>query len=750
MTTNSAAMTDDRPSAFRIFGFAILVVAAAAAVRLSLVGVFAERLPYLFFFLAVTVAAWYGGFRAGLLATILSGAASTVLTANAPGSFDPTRGRDIVGLGLFVVIGGIISALSGNLHTTRRKLSVTLKSIGDAVIVTDSHGRIVSLNPVAERLTGWPEGEARGKPLDDVFRVVDEDTRATVENPVIRALRTGAITGLANHTLLIARDGTETPIDDSAAPVRNDEGLLVGCVLVFRDVGPRRRWERSLQQSGRTSAYLAAVVESSDDAIVAKTLDGIITAWNGGAERIFGYTAAEAVGQPITLIVPPDRMDEERGILERLRRGERMEHFETVRRAKGGRDVQVSVTISPIRDEAGAIIGASKVGRDITDRKRMEQDLRDADRRKDEFLATLAHELRNPLAPIRNALQIMRRPGTDRGQIETARDIMERQLEQMVRLIDDLIDVSRISRGALDLRREPVDLADVVQHAVEASGPLIEGAGQVLTVDLPDDPVPLDADLQRLAQVFSNLLNNASKFTPRGGRIAIEVERMDGTVAVIVRDTGVGIPPDKIGSIFDLFTQVESPLERTQSGLGIGLTLVKRIVEMHGGTVEAKSAGMGSGSEFVVRLPLGTADVGPGRAAAAATGGHSAGRRRILVVDDNKDGADSLAMLLKVAGHQVHTAHDGLEAIAAASRLHPDVVLLDIGLPKLNGYEVCRRIRQEPWSSGATIIALTGWGQEEDRKKSADAGFDAHLVKPVKQEELTRLLAQQADFSPGG
>ena len=374
----------------------------------------------------------------------------------------------------------------------------------------------------------------------------------------------------------------------------------------------------------------------------------------------------------------------------------------------------------------------------------------DADRRKDEFLATLAHELRNPLAPIRNALQLMRRPGSDRDSVATARDIMDRQLEQMVRLIDDLLDVSRISRGALELRREPVELEAVVSHAVEASRPLIDAAGQLLTVDLPEEPIVLDADLQRLSQVFSNLLNNASKFTPQAGRISIEAARAGDRIQVVVRDTGVGIPADKIGSIFELFTQVEAPLERTQSGLGIGLTLVKRIVEMHGGTVEAKSGGMGSGSEFIVSLPAAAAEPRVDRSVPGAADALASGRRRVLVVDDNKDGADSLAMLLKVSGHQVYTAHDGLEALAAVSRLHPDVVLLDIGLPKLNGYEVCRRIRKEPWGAAITIIALTGWGQDEDRKKSTEAGFDAHLVKPVRQEELMPLLARQANFSPGG
>ena len=733
----------NRRDGYRGYLFAVLAVALVGVTRYLLSGILDDTLRFLPFVAAITLSAWYGGFRAGILATLASMAGGVWIAMQPPPSFDPSRGRDLFGLVIFFAIGTIVSLLCENLLVTRRRLGVTLQSIGDGVIVTDSHGRVSSMNAVAERLTGWSQDEARRRPLVEVFHIVDETTRQSAPNPVLRALREGMISGLANHTVLIAKDGTETPIDDSAAPVRNDDGVVSGCVLVCRDGAVRRSAERS-------HALLAAVVESSDDAIVSKTLEGIITSWNGGAERIFGYTAAEAIGRPITMIVPPDRLEEERDILARLRRGEPVTHFETVRRTKDGRDLAMSVTISPIRDESGAIVGASKVGRDITERKRLERERREADRRKDEFLATLAHELRNPLAPIRNALQIIRRPGADRGAVETARDIMERQLEQMVRLIDDLLDVSRISRGLLELRREPVELDAIVSHAVEASRPLIETAGQLLTVDLPDEPVLLDADLQRLAQVFSNLLNNASKFTPAAGRISIEGRREDGRVAIAVRDTGVGIPPDKIGSIFDLFTQVDTPLERTQSGLGIGLTLVRRIVEMHGGTVEARSEGPGAGSEFVVRLPV-VGDREPAdHSVPVLADAAAAGRRRVLVVDDNKDGADSLAMLLKAAGHQVYTAHDGLEALASADRLHPDVMLLDIGLPKLNGYEVCRRIRREPWGAGIIVIALTGWGQEEDRKKSTEAGFDAHLVKPVRQEELMPLLARQADFSPGG
>ena len=325
-------------------------------------------------------------------------------------------------------------------------LRVTLSSIGDAVICTDAEGRVTFLNGVAESLTGWSQAEAVGRPLPDVFHIINGQTRRPVENPALRALQEGKIVGLANHTFLIARDGTERPIDDSAAPMRDAAGATVGAVLVFHDVSDRLRAEE-------TKARLAAIVESSDDAVVSKTLDGIILSWNAGAERVFGYTAEEAVGRSITLIIPPERQDEEREVLERLRRGERIEHFQTVRVSKEGRRIDISLTVSPVRDAEGRVIGASKVARDITDWKRAEEALREADRCKDEFLAMLAHELRNPLAPLRNGLQVIRLAAGDAHTVNQAHAIMERQLGHMVRLVDDLLDVSRISRNKMELRR---------------------------------------------------------------------------------------------------------------------------------------------------------------------------------------------------------------------------------------------------------------------------------------------------------
>ena len=369
-------------------------------------------------------------------------------------------------------------------------------------------------------------------------------------------------------------------------------------------------------------------------------------------------------------------------------------------------------------------------------------ELGEADRRKTEFLAMLAHELRNPLAPISNALQIMRLTGGNGQAVASASEMMERQVSQMVRLVDDLLDVSRISRGKIELRRARIELAPAVKHAIEAARLGVQFLEHDLAVELPSQPIYMNADPARLTQVVGNLLNNACKFTDKGGRIWLTVERENGQAVIRVRDTGIGIASDELLRIFDMFVQVDTSLERSVSGLGIGLTLVKNLVEMHDGTVEVHSAGVGRGSEFVVRLPI--LSEAPTPAAPGPTAGKptTPTARRILVVDDNRESATSLAMLLKLTGNATHTAHDGLEAVEEAATFKPDVVLLDIGLPKLNGYEACRRIREQERGRNILLVALTGWGQEEDRQRSREAGFDGHLVKPVDLAALTNLLAE--------
>ncbi len=1049
-------------------------------------------------------------------------------------------------------------------------LRITLASIGDAVITTDADGRVTFLNAVAQSLTGWSQTDALGHLLTDVFRIVHEDTREPVDNPAIRALQTGTVVRLANHTVLIARMGEEHPVDDSAAPIRDESGVTIGSVLVFRDVSERKHTELA-------RAHLAAIVQSSDDAIVSKNLESVILSWNKGAERLFGFTAGEAVGQSITMLIPPERRDEEREILARIERGEPIEHFETVRVAKDGRRIDISLTISPIRNTANEVIGASKIARDISRRKTLEardrfladlddrlrqlsdadgitvtaaralgkhlhvnrcayatveededtfeltgnytdgvhsivgrytfrqfgeeclrlmragqpyvvsdaatdpritaaerpsyemtairavscvpilkegrfvaamavhtqsprvwdsdevalvqrvasrcwesiertrvthalresehlfralansianlawmarpdgwiywyndqwyeytgttpadmegwgweqvhdpvtlptvkerwqhsiatgtpfemvfplraadgtfrrfltrvnpvrdsrgqvvhwfgtntdveserqaaeanaelrereqlarheaelqkrllyslfmqaptliavlrgpeyivelanppvcevwgrteaellnqpllnvmpelreqvfpallnrvfqtgtpyvgsetparlarkegppetvyfnfvysafrnmegdiegvfviasdvteqvlarnqlNDLREAaesaNRAKDEFLAMLGHELRNPLSPILTALQLMKLRGSDA--LERERTVIERQVNHLTRLVDDLLDVSRIARGQVELKEEIVEIAEIVAKAIEIASPLLEQRTHTLNVQVERKGLTVKGDPTRLNQIVSNLLTNAAKYTPPGGHITIRTERHDNHVMIRVRDTGMGIAPEVLPRVFDLFVQERQAIDRSQGGLGLGLTIVRNLVERHGGTVSASSDGPGKGSEFVVRLPrvtgASTLDEAPvDKLALVSKVRRRSDSPRILVVDDSVDGAEMLATALTAKGYDTRVAYDAPSALRIASEFRPVVGFLDIGLPVMDGYELAAHLRELPELNGMKLIALTGYGQESDRRKSREAGFDHHLVKPV-------------------
>ncbi|HEX7230712.1 MAG TPA: PAS domain S-box protein, partial [Candidatus Binatia bacterium] len=626
-------------------------------------------------------------------------------------------------------------AAQRELVESRGRLRITLESIGDAVIATDAQGRVSFVNPVAQKLLGYSPEETMGRPLREVFNIVNEFTREPVENPVERVLREGHVVGLANHSLLVRPDRVETPIDDSAAPIHDDDGSLAGVVLVFRDITESRRAER-------TRSTLAAIVESSDDAIVSKDLNGRIMTWNTGAERLFGYRDTEAVGQPITIIIPPDRIHEEAEILRRIRNGDRVDHYETVRRRKDGSPVEISLTISPVRAADGTIIGASKIARDITERRVMERQLREADRQKDNFIAILAHELRNPISPIQNAVKILQLERPNDHELLEYCDLIETETMQINRLLGDLLDSSRITQGKLSLRKERINLIAAVNRAIEASRSAVGEAGHNLTVDLLTQPLIVEADPMRLTQVFSNLLNNAAKFTESKGHIRVIAERESNHAVVRIKDTGIGIAPELLPRIFDMFVQGETVTERSHGGLGLGLTLARDIVQLHGGKIEAKSDGLGKGSEFVVALPL-SVPLQPHESArsAAVKIGTTAVPRRIIVVDDSKNQVLSLERLFKRMGHEVRVAYDAAGAIRVMEEFLPDFALIDIGLPGVNGYDLARQLRDRPQFRNVTLIAQTGWGRDEDRNQARDAGFDHHLVKPIDHQRLAEILA---------
>jgi PAS domain S-box-containing protein len=477
--------------------------------------------------------------------------------------------------------------------------------------------------------------------------------------------------------------------------------------------------------------------------------DGLITYFNEHAVRIWGR--APTLNDPIDRFCGSFKLFTADGEAMRhdecwmalaLREGAGFNGQEIVVEQPSGKRLTVLAHANPIHDGRGALVGAVNVLVDISDRVEAENALKDADRTKNEFLATLAHELRNPLAPICNAVEILRLvPGSD-GNAKVAVDIIERQTRQMTRLIDDLLDIARITANKLELRKEPTSVRQVLDVALETARPLIDAAGHQLSVSVPAEPIMLHADATRLAQVVSNLLNNAAKYTPQGGRIRVAVERRQDRLAIIVQDSGIGIPEEMGGEIFGMFTQVDRTRERTRSGLGLGLPLAKRLAQMHGGDVTMTSAGRGEGSEFVVTLPLESPAAGDAAPAGADSGvaiPHAS--LRILVVDDNKDAATSIAMLLRAMGNDVRTANDGLDALDAADAFQPQVFLLDLGLPLMSGNQLARRIRERPGGGDVTLIAVTGWGAARDRVETRNAGFDHHLVKPVDPMELMRLVA---------
>lgn len=917
------------------------------------------------------------------------------------------------------------SELAARDHAQR--LQVTIHSIGDAVVSTDSRGRVTLLNPVAEALTGWSSEEARGRPLTEVFDIVNETTREPVENPVDKVLETGRIVGLANHTVLRSRDGREWPIDDSAAPILDSNGAISGVILVFHDVSERREAERAAIKSNRE---LEDFFDTAAIGLHWVGPDGTILRANSSDYGQLGYTEQEYVGRNVEeFYVDPAVFRE---IQEKLHRGDRVQERPVRLRCKNGSTLHALIDASALfedgklvhtrafvrnvtrhistenalsqseerlhlaleaggmgnweftvgsshvvwspglealhglepgtfpgtfeaflvdihpddrarviaeiqhaiaekmdhfveyriirpdghvrwvegrgkvfRDEAGQAIRLVGVCTDVTQRKQAEfeleeraraheamfvladrlqrsntlediyssaldaitsalkcnrasillfdeqasmrfvawkglsdayrsrtnghspwtpdeldpkpiafadvetagfedwlhdivtkegiqamafipltldgkligkfmayfdepyemsedeveisltiarqlsagvgraralQSLRDNDRRKDEFLATLAHELRGPLAPIRNSLEILNRSNEGDSVQAFARETMDRQVHHMVRLIEDLLDLSRISRDQLQLRLEVVDIRPALEQALEACRPVVESSQHSLTLDCPDSPILLDADPVRLVQIFSNLVNNACKYSEPGGQITVRVRVEGRKVTTEVCDKGIGIEPDKLDSIFEMFSQVEGAKDRSQGGLGIGLTLTKRLVEMHSGKITAQSDGLGKGSCFTVTLPVSERHPQIQDYSLPTLKPDSA-PIRILIVDDNIDAATSLGLLLEADGHTTAVYHDGESALDAAGSFRPDAAVLDIGLPKLNGYQVASMIRQEPWGKDIKLIALTGWGQEEDRALSASAGFDEHMVKPPDLQKLRTTLS---------
>jgi PAS domain S-box-containing protein len=480
-----------------------------------------------------------------------------------------------------------------------------------------------------------------------------------------------------------------------------------------------------------------ALLEAAPDAMVIVDGRGLIVLVNSQTERLFGYDRRELLGQPVEMLIPEALRSRHHGHRREYSREPRPrtmgEGLDLAALRKDGSTFPVDIALGPLLGEDGPLVSAAI--RDVTERKRTERALRD-------FLATLGHELRNPMAAISNATRLLSHPKASPEQAHWSLGTLEAEGRHMTRLIDDLLDLSRIARNTIQLKRETVELSSVIDRVLNTTRPVVEQRGQTITVALPGEPLPLDGDSVRLAQVFSNLVDNAAKYGSAGNRIEVEARREDGNLVVAVRDQGQGIGAESLPRIFDMFYRADRSLEKHEGGLGIGLTLVRQLVELHGGSVAAASDGLGRGSTFTVHLPL-LEGVSAPRAAIEPAPAVAAGRR-VLVVDDNRRAADSLAEILRLDGHDVETAYDGREALAAMERFRPQVALLDIGMPEVNGYDVARRARAEPWGSSLYLVALTGLGTPEDRARAQDAGFDTHLVKPLDVDALERILADAA------
>ena len=629
--------------------------------------------------------------------------------------------------------GKVIGAVNMLVDITEQKraeeaqarLAAIVASSVDAIFGTSLDGTIQTWNRGAERLFGYSAAEALGQP---VTIIIPEDRHAEEAELSARIARGEVVMNF--ETVRRTKDGRRFEISLTASPIRNAAGRVVGASRIPRDITERKRAEEA-------RARLAAIVASSDDAIVSKSLDGIIRTWNRGAERMFVYTAEEAVGKHITLIIPEERRTEADMVLGKIGRGEVVDHFETVRRAKDGRLLDISLTVSPIRDAKGQVIGASKIARDISERRRMDAELgtlvaalREADTRKDEFIAMLAHELRNPLSAIAVATDLLARSTIEDRKARFAVPAIERQMRQLRRLVDDLLNMARITSGKLTLRREPLELKQFAERAIADYRALVANGTSIV---LQGTQAWVDADPARLRQMIENLLDNATKY---GGRsITVTVSADEHGAHVSVQDDGQGIASELQALLFQPFMQGEQPADREQRGLGLGLALVERLASLHGGSVAAASDGPGKGSTFTIGLPLAKPAATDERRRAPVAGKH-----RVLVVEDEADSRECLKLLLETEGHQVALTDNGPTALEEIARFRPDFALVDVGLPGMDGYEVARRARTLPGGKHLKLIAITGFGGDKHRRRAQSAGFDMHVVKPISYEQLARVF----------
>ena len=625
-----------------------------------------------------------------------------------------------------------------------------LRITGDAFIVIDREGIITGWNEGAERLFGYEAAQAIGQSIRMIipharYEEDNEARRRVLDGEVVRDL----------ETLRWRRDGGLLRVSLTMAPIQTPGGDIVGALRLSRDVTGR-------ETAVRASRRLAAIVESSEDAIISKDLNAIVTSWNLAAERMFGYTSDEMIGQSIRTIIPADHQSEEDDVLARLRRGESVKHFETVRRRKDGSLVPVSLSISPIRAENGVVVGASKIARDVTERRQHEAErtrllwmAQEASRLKDEFLATLSHELRTPLNAILGYARMLR-SGIIGGDKRTrAIEVIERNATSLNQIVEDVLDVSRIISGKMRLNVQPVDLTEVVRAALDVVMPAADAKGIQIDPPLEGVAAPISGDSERLRQVVWNLLSNAVKFTNRGGTVRVRIAPRESFVELIVTDTGIGISSEFLPFVFDRFRQADSKMTREQGGLGLGLGIARQLVEMHGGTIRAASDGTGTGATFTVSLPMTEAQASQRAPQPEARRGVREGPRvaipdlhgvRVLAVDDDRDALGMVREILEATGAQVSVANSGPAALEALPSARPDVIIADIGMPRMDGFELITLVREnaDPAVRGVPAAALTAYARSEDRARALRSGFQMHLAKPIDPSELMFAVASLA------
>jgi PAS domain S-box-containing protein len=741
----------------------LLAVAAALALTFALKPYTAETVFLVPFMAAVVIATWFGGMVPGLVAVGVSFLVNQYFFGPASHTLDVDEST-LIRLFVFAAVGVFVVLVLESRYRAvvereeqRRWLLVTMASAGDGLVVTDAAGEVIYMNPVAHRIIGRSEAEVRGRPLREVFRIVNEATREPVPDPVEKVIATGAVVGLANHTVLLAGDGREVPIDDSAAPVVGPDGDVRGVVLLFRDVSERRAIEQRLAEQSEGLRQRAALVEQALDPIFARGLDRRIVFWNKAAETLYGWSAAEAIGRNAHELLQtefPETVEvlEARLILTGVWDGE------ITHTCRDGRHIVEESRHVLVHDTEGRGRIILEMNRDITARRRAEdereralREAREANRVKDEFLTTLSHELRTPLNAILGWSQILIQSSLDAGTTDRALRTIARNAEAQSQLIADVLDVSRIVSGKLRVSVQRVELGRLAAEALDSVRPAAEGKEVELRQEIAQGPLWLRADPDRVQQILWNLLTNAIKFTPRGGCVTLRVSRDDAAMKVSVTDTGVGITQDFLPRVFERFSQGDSSTTRAHGGLGLGLAIVRHLAEAHGGTVMAESPGENLGATFTVVLPVQSSGPAAGEEMQALP--VSAGRPepesipsveglRVLVVDDEEDARELVREVLSSRGAEVTTARSAEAALRAFGSPF-DVLVADIGMPGEDGYSLIKRVRGLPPDAGGQVaaVAVTAYGRPEDRFKALSAGFQQHLSKPVTPEELVLVVA---------